>query len=78
MRLHLGGGDGTIELDVGRGCPSLGLVLRDVVVELLLLLGKLVRDVLALRLLGLQLLDGGGQLEDLVLNLADLLSQGND
>lgn len=78
MRLHLGGGDGTIELDVGRGCPSLGLVLRDVVVELLLLLGKLVGDILSLRLLGLQLLDGRGQLEDLVLNLADLLSQGHD
>lgn len=59
------------------GCiAGLVLILLNVVVELRLLLVQLVLDILPLRSLGLQLQDGSGELEDLVLDLAALEGVG--
>lgn len=63
-------GDLGVEVEGRAGVAGVGLVGIDVVLELLLLLRKLGRDILALGLLGGKLELGGHELEDLVLGLA--------
>lgn len=64
--------NGRVELKSCRSLTSLSNILSNVVVELLLLFRKLVGNVLALGLLGLELDYGSLELEDLVLYLAAL------
>ena len=62
----------SIERQEGRVLTSSLLILRNVVLQLLVLLLQLVINVITLRLLSLKLQNGGSKLEHLVLNLATL------
>jgi hypothetical protein len=55
-----------------RSFPSFILILRNVVLQFLVLLRQFISDILTLRLLSLQLENSSSQLQDLVLDLSAL------